>query len=240
MERFEDLFEVFSGLTQALLKQSDTAAEVIEHVTFAAKLLVAGADFVSVTLRDEKGNYFTPVATSDVCAELDQVQYRYGEGPCVECAREPGPGFAYSARLSTDDRWPRFGPVAARLGVQSLLAVTLTPDRRSVSPPGALNVYSTQPDGLSEDDRYQVLILAAHAALALAHTSAVTYHQLRERQLQQALASRDVIGQAKGILMYRQGISASDAFDLLKRTSQDMNIKLIEIAKTITSRRSDT
>nr|WP_260153024.1 ANTAR domain-containing protein [Hoyosella altamirensis] len=93
---------------------------------------------------------------------------------------------------------------------------------------------------MSEDEKHKVLILAAHASLALAHTSALTYLQLREHQLQQALASRDVIGQAKGILMARQGISASDAFELLKRTSQDMNLKLAEIAKTIASRHSDT
>lgn len=239
MQRFEELHAIYTSLTQAVLKQADTAAGVAEQVIASARLLIDGADFVSVTLRDNKGKYYTPVATSDVCAELDHVQYATGEGPCVECARENGPGYAYSSEIGTDPRWPRFGPPAARRGIAALLSVTLVPGPRSVYPPGALNIYSAQPAGIPETDMTTALILAAHASLALAHTDAVTYRQLREYQLKQAIESRDVIGQAKGILMSRQGCSADEAFNVLKETSQHMNVKLIEIAQTIVTRHGE-
>ncbi|MCW4353696.1 GAF and ANTAR domain-containing protein [Hoyosella sp. YIM 151337] len=230
---------MYSSLTQALLKQADTAADVAEHVIANAKLLIDGADFVSVTLRDSEGKYYTPVATSDVCAELDHVQYSTGEGPCVECARENGPGYIHSSEIGADARWPRFGPPAARLGIAALLSVTLEPGPRSVHPPGALNVYSTRRAGISEEDMTTALVLSSYASLALAHTDAVTYRQLREHHLKQAIESRDVIGQAKGILMSRQGCSADAAFNVLKETSQHMNVKLIEIAQTIVNRHGE-
>lgn len=239
MQQFEELYEVFNTLTHALLKQADTAAEVVEHVTTATQLLIGGADFVSVTLRGEDGRYFTPVATSDICCELDQVQYRHAEGPCVECAREDGPGFAYSSQLSTDERWPHFGPAAAALGVESVLSTTLVPGPRVMHPPGALNVYAAAADGIGEEDKTMALVLTSHLSLALAHTSAVNYHQLKEHQLKQAIASRDVIGQAKGILMHRQGISAEKAFELLRQTSQDLNVKLAEVALTVVTRHGE-
>jgi AmiR/NasT family two-component response regulator len=63
--------------------------------------------------------------------------------------------------------------------------------------------------------------------------------ELREIQLRRALDSRDVIGQAKGILMHRRGISAEQAFDLLRRSSQDLNVKLAELARLLATRHTE-
>ncbi len=83
------------------------------------------------------------------------------------------------------------------------------------------------------------MILAAHASTALAGTVVATTAELETTQLRQALQSRDVIGQAKGILMERRGISADEAFDVLRRASQSLNIKLTTVAQTLVDRRAE-
>lgn len=224
----------FASLTRALLDSGSVAA-VLERVVFAAREIIAGADLVSVTLRSPDGAFHTPVKTDPVASELDQLQYEYGEGACVESARPSGPAAAYSDDLATDARWSRFGPAAAALGFRSLMSTALLPHASSPQPSGALNVYSRQSREFRPADRDVLLLLATHASLALATTQAVTRAQLQAEQLRQALDSRDVIGQAKGILMVRRGISAEAAFEILRRTSQDINVKLRDLAETLVS-----
>lgn len=224
----------FVVLTRALLDSGSVAA-VLERVVFAARDIVPGADLVSVTLRSEDGVFHTPVETEQVASDLDQLQYRFGEGACVEAAKATGPAMAVSDDLATDPRWPRFGPAAAELGFRSLVSTALLPDAQVPRPSGALNVYSRHPHGIQPADRDVLLLLATHASLALATTQAVTRGELHAEQLRRALDSRDAIGQAKGILMARRGIGSEEAFDLLRRTSQEVNVKLRDLAETVTT-----
>jgi GAF domain-containing protein len=228
----EPLVEQFVELTRTLLDSGSVAA-VLDRVVDVARCIVPGADVVSVTLRDPAGEFHTPAETHRVASELDQLQYRFGEGACVEAGSPTGPALAVSDDLAVDARWPRFGPSAAALGYRSLLAAALLPDAVSPQLSGALNVYSQQPRGLDAHSRNVVMLLASHASVVLARTQAVTRGQLEVEQLREALNSRDVIGQAKGILMVRRGISADEAFAVLRQTSQEMNIKLRDIAETV-------
>jgi hypothetical protein len=228
----------FAALTRALLDAS-TVADVLEQVVHAALRLVPGADLVSITLRSPDGAFHTPVETEPLAAELDQVQYRTGEGPCVEAARASGPGFVRSDDLAREPAWPTFGPVAAGYGYTAVLSTTLLPDVHLPRLSGALNIYSQRPGALHDLAGETALLLATHASLALAGTEAVVLGQLREAQFHQALASRDVIGQAKGILMQRRGISADEAFDQLRRSSQGMNVKLADLAATLATRHTE-
>lgn len=222
----------FTELTQALLA-ADSVGDVLEQVADAAYRLVDGADLVSITLRSPDGEFFTPVETDPVAVELDQVQYETGEGPCVDAARLDGPGHVRSDDLSTERAWPAFAKAAAGHGFAAVLSTTLLPDARSLRLAGALNIYSRRPGLLGQDAADRALLLATHASLALAGTEAVELAGLREAQLRRALDSRDVIGQAKGILMQRRGIGADEAFDLLRKTSQQLNVKLAELAATL-------
>jgi len=224
----------FVALTRALLDSGSVAA-VLERVVFAAKDIVRGADLVSVTLRSEDGSFHTPVETEQVASDLDQLQYKFGEGACVEAAKATGPAMAVSDDLAVDPRWPRFGPAAAELGFRSLVSTALLPEAKRPRLSGALNVYSRHPNGIERDDRDVLLLLATHASLAVATTQAVTRGELHAEQLRRALDSRDAIGQAKGILMARRGIGAEEAFDLLRRTSQEVNVKLRDLAETVTT-----
>jgi AmiR/NasT family two-component response regulator len=102
-----------------------------------------------------------------------------------------------------------------------------------------LNLYSRQRNGLTAADRDVAFLLATHGSLALASTHARTVADLHAAQLRRAIDSRDIIGQAKGILMNRRGISSDEAFDLLRRISQDMNIKIADLARTLADRHLD-
>ena len=226
----------FVRLAENLLTAT-TVHGVLDRVVNAARVAIPGADLVSVTLATETG-YTTPVHTDDMALKLDEVQYRLGEGPCVEATRTPGLGLTFSADLAQGVQFPNFGPAAAEIGVHSVLAVGLFPDRDN-DRFGALNVYAFEAGGLDELDRDLALILAAHASTALAATLATTAAELESAQLRQALQSRDVIGQAKGILMERRGISADEAFDVLRRASQSLNIKLTTVAQTLVDRRAE-
>jgi hypothetical protein len=229
----------FAQLTSTLLN-TDTVAGVLEQVVRATFAVVPDADTVSVSLRSTDGALHTPVETDPLAVKLDDLQNQYGHGPCFEAARKEGTSYTYSGDLATEEDWPQFGPAAAELGYLSVLSTALVPDAAPPRLSGALNIYCNRPRKLgNETTRAQALLLATHASLALARTEAVRLAELRETHLRRAIESRDVIGQAKGILMQRRGFSADDAFDLLRRTSQELNVKLVDLAHTLASRHTE-
>jgi anti-anti-sigma regulatory factor len=218
------------ALTRALLGAT-SAGQALQQVVAAATVVVPHARLVSITLRDPAGRYFTPVEIPGTAAELDEVQYRTASGPCLDAARPGGPGYVLAQDLTHDPAWPRFAEVATAHGLGAVLATGLLPARRAGFG-GALNVYAHR-DGITGTDRHRALLLATHASLALQHVHRAEIAELERTHLHRALASRDVIGQAKGILMARHGIDADAAFHLLRRTSQDLNIKLADVAATL-------
>jgi hypothetical protein len=226
----------FLALAEALMNAT-TVGGVLKRVVEAARSVVPGADVVSVTLRTADG-FHTPVETDPLASRLDEIQYRLDAGPCVEATRKAGLGLTFSPDLGASTQFGPFGPAAAGLGVHSVLAVGLFPDGDGPRM-GALNIYSHTRAGLDELDRDLALVLAAHASTALAATMASSAADLEVAQLREALRSRDVIGQAKGILMERRGISADEAFGVLRAASQSLNVKLAQIAQTLVDRRSE-
>jgi hypothetical protein len=229
----------FAQLARLLLT-ADNVADVLTHVVRATFEVVPDADLVSVTLRSADGQLHTPVETDPMGTELDELQMHYQEGPCYDAARLPGLAYTYSPHLVSEPDWPQFGPEAAQRGYFSVLSTALLPDITSPRLSGALNIYCRDKDKLGgETSRDRALLLATHASLAVANTEAVRLAELRETQLRRALDTRDVIGQAKGILMRHRGVSADEAFDLLRRTSQDLNVKLFSLAETLTRRHTE-
>ncbi|MGW7533920.1 GAF and ANTAR domain-containing protein [Amycolatopsis sp. NPDC054798] len=227
----------FRSLTEMLLA-AQTVGEVLQLIVDATASLVPAAELVSITLRGPDGNFHTAAYTDPKAAGLDVLQYKLGEGPCHDAALPDRPEFLECPDLRSDGQWPQWSPAAAELGWRAVLATALVDDavpRFS----GALNLYSRVPGGLSDADREVVLLLASHASLAVAETDAVTRSELNQAQLRRALDSRDVIGQAKGIIMARRGLDAEEAFDLLRRTSQQLNVKLVHLAGTLASRHEE-
>ena len=224
----------FAELTRVLTAEK-TMAGVLGRIVATAHEVVPAADLVSVTLRDEDGTFHTPVGTDPLAAALDQVQYRTRQGPCFDAARKPGPAVSYSGDLVADRQWPRFSPAAVADGVHSVLATAVLPDAEPPKLAGALNMFARRPDSFTDQDRDVALLLASYASVALGTTSALTAVELEATQLREALRTRDVIGQAKGILMQRRGIDADEAFDLLRQASQNLNVKLADLARVLSS-----
>ncbi|HEX4221106.1 MAG TPA: GAF and ANTAR domain-containing protein [Pseudonocardiaceae bacterium] len=227
-----------AGLTRVLL-DTTSVAEVLDRVVVATREAIPEADMVSVTLRGPDGTYYTPAETDPIADELDQIQYEQGEGPCVDVARTPGLVLAEADDLDGDRPWPKFGRAAIERGYHSVVATALLPASRPPQLVGALNVYSRHRLGLTSADRDIALLLATHASLALANVQANDNAALQAAHLRKAIESRDVIGQAKGILMSRRGIGADEAFQILRKVSQDLNVKLANLAETLTERHTE-
>lgn len=173
------------------------------------------------------GNKFETVApTSELLRTLDHAQQQLGQGPCVAAALNNL--VVRSEDLRSESRWPQFAAAAVDVGgILSSMSFQLYTSEGKM---GALNLFAFSPNAFGPDEEAAGEVLAAHAALAL--TAVRT-----EEQLRSAVASRDVIGQAKGMLMERFDIDAIRAFELLTRLSQETNTRLSVIAQRITERR---
>lgn len=202
----------------------DTALVAVTKVATAA---VEPCDGASLTMRN-RGVPSAPAASDAWAIELDKLQFVEQEGPCLDCLRE---GSVMRVRdLRTDGRFPNYGPKAAVMGAFSALSLPLVADGGTV---GALNLYSRRVDAFDSDVVAVGELLAAHASLAI--SAATAYYSSRELadQMRQALESRAVIEQAKGVLIAQLGGSADDAFDRLVELSQRSNRKLREVALSV-------
>src|SRR5207248_3194964 len=156
--------------------------------------------------------------------ELDNYQYEAHEGPCVEAVKEPEP-VVYSADLASEQRWPAFAPRAAERGVGSILSNKIAANATVA----ALNMYAGQAHSFTDADREAARLFALFAAVMMGFSQ----ERMQATQLRAALESRDVIGQAKGIIMERDKLTADQAFEKLRRASQQLNRKLRELAEDV-------
>jgi GAF domain-containing protein len=204
------------------INQPVTTRDTLERIVETARTSVPGFDHVGLSTIDRAGKVETQVATGDLVWELDRLQYGLAEGPCVDTLHEAE--VVLAPRIRLEDRWPRYVPEALRLGLKAQLAVKLYLDEQGTL--GGLNLYSTSQEDIEPDAEGMADLFAAHAAIALGH--------VHEREnLNKALQSRKVIGQAIGILMERHRMSEDRAFSFLVRASSHGNIKLSAVAQQI-------
>jgi GAF domain-containing protein len=195
--------------------------ETLETIVRTARDTVPGIDEVGVTIAHRNGLMETAAATSDLVRQLDALQYDHGEGPCVYAIE--GRGVVQVDRLRDEKRWPKFRPPAVALGVRAQLGIELYVDKQTL---GGLNMYSVTTDVLPEGASQVAELFATHAALALGRAK-------QARDLNTAIVTRKVIGQAMGIVMERYGLNEDSAFNFLARVSQTSNIKLRKVAQEI-------
>lgn len=199
---------------------TDTLAQVVE----SAVTTIEGCDFAGLFLL-ENDVVTSPVRTDPIVNEIDALQHETGQGPCLDAISQRL--VFYAGDVTEDPRWPRFGPRASAAGVRSILALPLTTDGKV----GALNLYARYAAAFGVVDRAKGVILASLAGLAVSAARSHEDEELRAANLNAALATREVIGQAQGILMERERISATQAFDILRRASQHLNRKLRDVAQ---------
>jgi hypothetical protein len=217
----------FADLAEQLY-DADSFDDVLLRIAEAAVSTVAGCRMASVTLVDPSG-YRTAASTDSAATAVDQAQYQVHEGPCLDAVDAP---MVY-AQSFPDERWPTLASRPTESGVQSVLSYRLATASSGAADlgDGSLNSYGVTPYAFNDTAQEIGLILAAHASVAARAVDERSTLRNLGRDLQQALLSREVIGQAKGILMERLKVTPEDAFDLLRRSSQRLNIKLREVAR---------
>jgi GAF domain-containing protein len=207
-----------------VLHSEHTVDRTLQLVTELTERTVRSASAVSVTLAGKNGA-FTPNASETIARTLDEVQYETGDGPCLNALSER---HSVNASLAdSDGRWPEFTLAAKTNDIGSILSVPLMVKDRSL---GALNIYSRDTHLFDHTEEATASLLAQQAAAVLANAVAFADATALNSQLLDALETRDLIGQAKGILMAREQCDASTAFDILRRASQRTNRKLRDIA----------
>jgi GAF domain-containing protein len=209
-----------------LLFTAGSVAGTLAQVVELAVATVEGCDFAGLFLL-ENDVVTSPIRTDPTVDEVDALQHATGEGPCLDAITHRQ--MFYADDLATDPRWPRFGPQADAAGIRSVLALPLSTNGRE----GALNLYARYPAAFGVADRAKGVILATLAGFAI---SAARSHESEERRadnLSTALGTRELIGQAQGILMERERITSDEAFDILRRASQHLNRKLRDVAQDL-------
>ncbi|MBO1330501.1 GAF and ANTAR domain-containing protein [Streptomyces sp. VRA16 Mangrove soil] len=204
----------------------DSVALTLDKIVEAAVQRVDGCDAAGVLVL-RRDQVTTLVSTEQLVDDSDRLQEAEREGPCFDAA---GMGHAVFRiqDLSTEAvRWRSYAPRAHALGIGSMMGFLLyTDDQDNL---GALNLYSRRPGAFDDDSETAGWLLAAHAAVALsgAHEHAT---------LQRAVDSRHVIGEAMGMLMERHHIDEEAAFTVLRRYSQENNLKLRDVARQFTDK----
>ena len=225
----EALAASLRALSQFLLGDQ-TPREGLLRVAQLAESALEGAKATGVTLLDE-GRPKTFAYTSEEAMEVDHLQYDEGVGPCLEAYRQRKVIRVDSNR--TEERWPGFTRRAADKGVLASLSVPLVVDDRGI---GALNFYAHAEHAFSPQDEPVGMAFAEQAAVIMANAQAYWGARDHIRNLDEALRSRAVIEQAKGILMARSNLDPDEAFDMLRRASQRENRKLRDVATDVVGR----
>lgn len=225
MDEPQELIEEFSALANLLLSE-ETLESVLRHVADTAVKAIPACDSVGVSVAKPEG-VTTIAASGELADRLDGLQYATDEGPCLEAIRTGQPVRADD--VQREGRWPQFAPKAAGEGLRAVLSLPLV-TREVVL--GALNLYSRTAPFDPTQERLANLF-AVQAAVGLTNMETYQHTKAMVNQLTQALQSRDVIGQAKGVLMARNRCTADEAFDILRRASQRLNMKLRDVAEQI-------
>ncbi|MEH1057252.1 GAF and ANTAR domain-containing protein [Micromonospora sp. CPCC 206171] len=204
--------------------------DVLQRVTELAKRALPTPVEVSVTLvRD--GTAHTAAFTEDLARDMDERQYAQGRGPCLDAAAS---GDVMSVPdLAAEDRWPDWAERGVKAGVGSSVSIGL-PIQDAVV--GALNVYARTPHTFDDDTVEVLQTFAAYAAVALANAQLYDSTATLARQMQEAMASRAVIEQAKGIIMGERRCTPAEAFAILAKVSQDSNRKVRDVAQALVDR----
>lgn len=229
--RAQPLARPFAELAVSLF-DSGSLDEVLDGVVKAAVEAIPSCDAASITLSD-KGRSWTAAASDEQAAAADELQYKLGEGPCLDALHHP----VVAARASDWHRWPRLA-VAKADDLESGMSFGFLAPGGIVL--GALNLYRYRSGDVDQNSEHAGLLLSAYSAIAVARARDSAAASRLEDDLRHAVVARDVIGQAKGLLMDRQGISAEEAFEVLRRLSQQLNVKLGDVARDLSERPGST
>lgn len=220
---------VFAALAEIIYQGSD-ATQMYAAICIAATLVVPGCDHASLLVkRDDR--YITVGASSRLAHRVDDLERRSGDGPCIDAIEEETPQI--EPDLTKPNQWPHF---AARLveetPVRGAMGFRLLIDKRKAA---ALNLFSETPNKFDSEAAGRAAVLASFASVAI---NAIA-HGEDATSLRRGLLSNREIGKAVGMLMMLHDMNEDDAFDLLRRHSQSLNIKLADVARKVIESRGN-
>lgn len=229
---YGELASTFAAIARTLFVEK-TVAGTLQRIVDFAQASVGGCDAASISLLTGT-EIATPVCSDPIALAIDAFQYEFNEGPCLDAIHNDP--IHYSPDLTTDVRWPRFGPMAVSLGMRSLLSCRLSSEVTL----GSLNLYARVPEAYDAIDRTKAIIFASHAGIALGAAGVLADTKIsldtemkRAENLEIALTTREVIGQAEGILIERERLTPEQAFEVLRKASQNLNLRLRDLAQYV-------
>jgi GAF domain-containing protein len=224
--RLDDMSDAIAELAHLLVDDVDLGG-MLQRVADLAAGTIPDCDSAGITLF-EQGRPSTAAATDHRTLVVDEAQYAAGDGPCLTAFRTGT--VQRVAATEAIRRFPAFSTAADRAGIRSFLAAPMMVRGEGI---GSLNLYSTGDHGFAKVDEAVVLLFATQGSVAVAN--ARLYHRATavSRQLEEAMVSRAVIEQAKGIVMATMAVDADGAFDVLRRASQHENRKLRDLAAAV-------
>jgi GAF domain-containing protein len=210
MSREQDLLAAFIEFADTFVDEYDVVEFLHRLATRCVELI--GASEAGIMLADRDGTLHYIASSSERMRLIEVFEIQHDEGPCLDAYRT---GVAVHVAMTDDAniRWPRLAPHAREAGFQSMSAL---PMRLRAQVIGALNLFSTAPELLSAEDQQVAQALADIATISILQERALHDGHIVVSQLQEALESRVVIEQAKGIVAEHNHVSVDDAFKLLR------------------------
>lgn len=214
--------------TAGVLESMEELSDYLERVVHSVRRYVTGCDEVGITILSNDRPHTAAYSTVQTL-EIDAVQYALDEGPCLDAARTREEQ-QVDDLCSDDGRWPAFAQAVREDGMRSLYALPLVSGDQCV---GALNLYAWERDAFDGFEAELCRVAAGRCADAVVAVTRLDGMRRLAGQLEQAMASRAVIEQAKGVIMALRGIPEHEAFEVLRKTSQDRNIKVRVLAEQV-------
>jgi len=217
------MIEAFSEIAQHV-NASEDPDECVQRITETARDAIGGCDSASMSLLTRDGPV-TRGATDQLARDGDQIQYEEAEGPCLDAAMHER--WVYVPVLRDDRRWPASATrMVDEVGVGSMVSCRLTLDAAPHHTLGGMNLYATTENAFSDEDQMLAILLASLGAVVLDAAQ-------QQAHLRAAIESRQVIGEAIGIIKAQRRVSSDEAFQILSTASQRMNVKLRDLARRI-------
>ncbi|ORW27822.1 GAF and ANTAR domain-containing protein [Mycobacterium palustre] len=220
---------VFAALAEIIYQGSD-ARQMYAAICIAATLTVRGCDHASLMVR-ENDRYVTVGASDRLAQQIDELERRAGDGPCIDAIEEETPQI--DTDLTSPSLWPKLAKILVdETPVRGAMGFRLLIDKRKAA---ALNLFSDTPNMFDAESAGRAAVLASFASVAI---SAVSKGE-DAASLRRGLLSNREIGKAVGMLMLLHDMSEDQAFDLLRRHSQALNIKLADVARAVIDKRGE-
>ncbi|MDH6284860.1 GAF and ANTAR domain-containing protein [Prescottella agglutinans] len=221
------LVHVFEELADALAPGFDTI-DLLRTLTHRTVELIA-IDAAGILLTDEHGHLTSVASTTEPVHTLEQLEVADARGPCYDCFTAGRP-LVNLSRDAASARWPRFQHLSTEVGFGAVHAVPLRLRDQVI---GSLNMFCVATGSLSAEDIDTSRALARITAIGLLHKRAASSAQKEAAQLRQALTSRIIIEQAKGMLAESAGCTPAVAFDALRRYARTHGRPLHDVAAEV-------